>query len=521
MGPATLLFSHHFSDMHRPPQGNEGDCCVGDAKRKATKAKTVSHRTQRHEDECEPHSSKAKKKAAAPTIDLEYVAAIRNRRIKASVYGKRKAPPPKRDERKIDHSRENNSNDDGVPDLKAKARALRMQASRKVSLDNTENIKDEMKHGNEKLERQDSDDASDTSLQLEELFGENFPYQPETQFQRRVSGSISSMSSFFESFKTSEDTTDDFYSSLVEVVVPGRKMNHAGTSALGDKPMMVEANERYLRRTSSDSSSLGMSEAQVKVRKKHSHKRRAKARTELRKETSEPVLPNKVNTPKRRGGRTPRDTEDLKAKARALRIKTRETCRPRSKSVSLANAENTHAHTDPKGKVRSHRTPSSTSSLPAEPPRPAAARENDIAYSYPEMVDEPHETAAERLSFSSMSKYFGGLRIHQKSDDTIEDKSDSSVQRSIESSIDSDKRHLLYLGQLPNEQSMARMVVHDSHEWKKFQKKMKESGVITNEGARQILNPLLDQAEKEHKTRKPPPVIFVGESGVGHATPSG
>jgi hypothetical protein len=92
------------------------------------------------------------------------------------------------------------------------------------------------------------------------------------------------------------------------------------------------------------------------------------------------------------------------------------------------------------------------------------------------------------------------------------------MQRSVESSIDSDKRHLLYLGQLPNEQARARMLVQDSVEWKKLQQKMKESGMVTNEGFRQILNPLLEKAENERKTRKPPPVIFVEESGVGHAT---
>ena len=62
--------------------------------------------------------------------------------------------------------------------------------------------------------------ASDTSLQLEELFGDNFPYRPETVFQRRVSESISSMSSFIDSFRASDTTDDDFYSSLVEVEVP-------------------------------------------------------------------------------------------------------------------------------------------------------------------------------------------------------------------------------------------------------------------------------------------------------------
>jgi len=123
-----------------------------------------------------------------------------------------------------------------------------------------------------------------------------------------------------------------------------------------------------------------------------------------------------------------------------------------------------------------------------------------------------HEaTAFERLSdsFSSLTSYFDGLKMAYRKDEGAE---------SISSSIDSskEKRHLLYLGQKSSDESMARMVLEDKNEWRKLQLQMKESGMITNGGTRQILNSLLDKAEEQRRENdekaRPPSVIFFEEA---------
>jgi hypothetical protein len=230
-----------------------------------------------------------------------------------------------------------------------------------------------------------------------------------------------------------------------------------------------------------------------------------------------------ANTPKRKGGRTSQDqdADKLIAKARDLRKVTRDDGKDRSRDGSKTRIQKTQLELVEEAvkakRQSSHQQHSSRKSLFVEDTKATVSMTSDM-FDSGRKAETSHEKAFDRLSesiSSIASKYF---KTPQRSDDTIEDHSVSSMQRSVESSIDSDKRHLLYLGQLPNEQARARMLVQDSVEWKKLQQKMKESGMVTNEGFRQILNPLLEKAENERKTRKPPPVIFVEESGVGHAT---
>jgi hypothetical protein len=230
---------------------------------------------------------------------------------------------------------------------------------------------------------------------------------------------------------------------------------------------------------------------------------------------------DEANTPKRKGGRTSQDqdADKLIAKARDLRKVTRDNGKDRSRDGSKARIQKTQLELVEEAvkakRQSSHQQHSLRKSLFVEDTKATVSMTSDT---FDSERKASHEKAFDRLSesiSSIASKYF---KTPQRSDDTIEDHSVSSMQRSVESSIDSDKRHLLYLGQLPNEQARARMLVQDSVEWKKLQQKMKESGMVTNEGFRQILNPLLEKAENERKTRKPPPVIFVEESGVGHAT---
>jgi hypothetical protein len=473
-------------------------------------------------------AGKLEKKGHPTTINSEYVAAIRQRRIKASIYGKKKKTRPAC-ELSQSHQGAGAATGD-MSDLKQKARSLRMQATRNVSLDNAATLEHEImneiteKSTDRMLKGQDAgdydDDASDTSLQLEELFGDNFPYRPETVFQRRVSESISSMSSLIDSFRASGTTDDDFYSSLVDVHVhvPNRRTVNQSSCNNSDAQSRG-ARALHSRNSPSDSISLDITEDS---KKKRSNRRRAKARTALSNETTERCLVE-ANTPKRKGGRTSQDqdADKLIAKARDLRKVTRDDGKDRSRDGSKTRIQKTQLELVEEAvkakRQSSHQQHSSRKSLFVEDTKATVSMTSDM-FDSERKAETSHEKAFDRLSesiSSIASKYF---KTPQRSDDTIEDHSVSSMQRSVESSIDSDKRHLLYLGQLPNEQARARMLVQDSVEWKKLQQKMKESGMVTNEGFRQILNPLLEKVENERKTRKPPPVIFVEESGVGHAT---
>ena len=118
---------------------------------------------------CNTHKPKTGKleKKGPTIINSEYVAAIRQRRIKASIYGKKKKSRPTCESSKS--TQEAGAATD-ISDLKQKARSLRMQASRKVSLDNAATLEHEMVNGitekstDRMLKRQDSDDHDDDGL---------------------------------------------------------------------------------------------------------------------------------------------------------------------------------------------------------------------------------------------------------------------------------------------------------------------------------------------------------------------
>lgn len=122
-------------------------------------------------------------------------------------------------------------------------------------------------------------------------------------------------------------------------------------------------------------------------------------------------------------------------------------------------------------------------------------------------ASESQESVFERMShslasLSSISTYFESLNISRGNEELAE--------RSV------DTRRLLFLGQhATRDQDKAQRVLEDKSEWRHIQMELKKSGVTTNGGARQVLNPLLEQSEKDgnaHDQRKPPPFIFVDES---------
>jgi hypothetical protein len=75
----------------------------------------------------------------------------------------------------------------------------------------------------------------------------------------------------------------------------------------------------------------------------------------------------------------------------------------------------------------------------------------------------------------------------------------------------SSHRHLLFLGKERSEQSTARMIVHDREKFRKLQKQMRKSGMNTNQGARQILSPLLEKRNKRRNKVRVPHIITLHE----------
>lgn len=131
--------------------------------------------------------------------------------------------------------------------------------------------------------------------------------------------------------------------------------------------------------------------------------------------------------------------------------------------------------------------------------------ENETCYSNSTNdVSESQESVLDRMSasLSSLSSYFDSFKI--------------SAHKEDGSRTNADTRHLLYLGQQSSELHKAQMLLEDKGEWRKLQLQMKQKGVITNQGARQVLNPLLEKSEQdrneaEKEKRKPPPIIFIDD----------
>jgi hypothetical protein len=119
------------------------------------------------------------------------------------------------------------------------------------------------------------------------------------------------------------------------------------------------------------------------------------------------------------------------------------------------------------------------------------------------LVDESETLSG---SFSSISRYFDSFAA-SKDEEAFRVKDAPSIEGG-------DKRHLLLIGQKPSEQTQAEIVLSDKREWRKLQQRIKKSGMITNEGTRQILNPLLEKTQmhsKDDTNQELPPFILIPE----------